>query len=623
MKIYFLYIIVALFLPMSIMSQTFTIKQLCEDSNTEMFGARAFNDDIYVINYENDSTAEINNERPFTNISIFDNCSLTDAELYSSKHKTNIPISSLKNDGPLSGSEDGKLLFFSNNSDSNLEFEMGIFYLKKSDSGWSESNSFPLNSPNYSCIHPFFDEASEKLYFASNMPGEQSTYSIYSIPFDGSSFGQYEIVSEIKSEYNELFPSIYEGDIYFTSDRKGGLGGMDVYLYANDSTHLLPYPLNSEYDDLAFTRLNERGAFLSSNRFDSGNKDQVFFVRIKESKQEGEDELIFSMNNIDVPTVNESSKSLFRNEEADTGNKNSGGYAINKINSSGLELMDEIDSIQNNLVNVSDEISENWTSFAEEIETLLFDEDISMVKEKIALEGEIRKLIKELNNASDYAERNRIMDVLKSKLEDYDENLANKLLPRLNEINEKYNTVDKSLSDLAQSEQIVKELSILNLRQKSAMSDMSLDEFSKANISLIEEMGISVNDFTDRKISKNTLEFIINQTETITFFFDFDSYNIRKSYNKTLLDFINMTQILENVEIQIEGHTDISGHPNYNMLLSKRRAQSIKRKLVRNGLDESIFKVKYFGITKPKYDNNTKDGRKKNRRVEIKLVVSN
>jgi outer membrane protein OmpA-like peptidoglycan-associated protein len=71
------------------------------------------------------------------------------------------------------------------------------------------------------------------------------------------------------------------------------------------------------------------------------------------------------------------------------------------------------------------------------------------------------------------------------------------------------------------------------------------------------------------------------------------------------------------LKISIEGHTDNVGGDEANQLLSESRAKSVLNALVSKGIDVSRLKYKGWGQSKPIADNNTKEGRAKNRRVEI------
>ncbi|WP_456382550.1 OmpA family protein [Hydrogenimonas sp.] len=70
----------------------------------------------------------------------------------------------------------------------------------------------------------------------------------------------------------------------------------------------------------------------------------------------------------------------------------------------------------------------------------------------------------------------------------------------------------------------------------------------------------------------------------------------------------------------LEGHTDSKGAAAYNMQLSKRRAEAVKKAIVERGVEASRLKVEAYGETRPIASNDTEEGRAKNRRVEVVLI---
>ncbi len=86
---------------------------------------------------------------------------------------------------------------------------------------------------------------------------------------------------------------------------------------------------------------------------------------------------------------------------------------------------------------------------------------------------------------------------------------------------------------------------------------------------------------------------------------------------------INLDKIAEvflefpDTELMLEGHTDSSGDDAYNMKLSIDRANSVAKYLQSKGVTASRMSSKGFGETAPRFDNATKEGQVKNRRVEI------
>ena len=102
--------------------------------------------------------------------------------------------------------------------------------------------------------------------------------------------------------------------------------------------------------------------------------------------------------------------------------------------------------------------------------------------------------------------------------------------------------------------------------------------------------------------------------------FDFDKSNVKPQYFELLN---NLKEFIEqnNYEVTIVGHTDSVGSNQYNFGLSRRRAESVKAKLLEFGLAENkIVGIEAMGEEQPVATNETKEGRAKNRRVEFKLV---
>jgi len=73
-------------------------------------------------------------------------------------------------------------------------------------------------------------------------------------------------------------------------------------------------------------------------------------------------------------------------------------------------------------------------------------------------------------------------------------------------------------------------------------------------------------------------------------------------------------------KLEISGHTDNIGDANFNLVLSKKRAEALKNYLIFKGVDANRLTTFYFGETQPLIDNTTLEGRKKNRRVEMKIT---
>ena len=104
-----------------------------------------------------------------------------------------------------------------------------------------------------------------------------------------------------------------------------------------------------------------------------------------------------------------------------------------------------------------------------------------------------------------------------------------------------------------------------------------------------------------------------------TFQFDSDSVNLTTEYRKkiyTMFEFLKDN----NDNILIKGYTDARGTKAYNKRLSIKRANIVKKYLIELGISNNRIKVQGMGEDNPIATNNTKDGRRMNRRVTIETI---
>jgi len=105
--------------------------------------------------------------------------------------------------------------------------------------------------------------------------------------------------------------------------------------------------------------------------------------------------------------------------------------------------------------------------------------------------------------------------------------------------------------------------------------------------------------------------------------FDFDKAEIKPEFEPILDEAARILKENPDVRVSIEGHTCSIGTDEYNQRLSERRAQSVLRYLVRKGIDPSRLKATGFGESRPIADNQTKEGRRLNRRAELIGLIQN
>ena len=99
--------------------------------------------------------------------------------------------------------------------------------------------------------------------------------------------------------------------------------------------------------------------------------------------------------------------------------------------------------------------------------------------------------------------------------------------------------------------------------------------------------------------------------------FEFDSAALKPEAKATLDAAATQLRSQPDVMYKISGHTDTSGPEAHNQQLSEQRAQSVQEYLVSKGVAASQLMATGFGESKPLVSNDTREGRMKNRRVEI------
>lgn len=95
---------------------------------------------------------------------------------------------------------------------------------------------------------------------------------------------------------------------------------------------------------------------------------------------------------------------------------------------------------------------------------------------------------------------------------------------------------------------------------------------------------------------------------------------IAKESFESLENLANLLKDKKDWKIKLDGHTDNVGKATDNLMLSKRRAEAVRFYLTQQGVDTDRILVKYYGQAKPIADNETLEGRQKNRRVEMKII---
>lgn len=195
-------------------------------------------------------------------------------------------LSSESDDGTPSVSHDFSMLYFTRcPKGKNEKLGCQIFMSRKSGLDWSSPQKIKIADDSVVVAHPAISPDNLTLYFASDMPGGYGEKDIWKVKRENEGADWSEPVNlgeDINTPGDEMFPYVHpDGTLYFSSNGRIGLGGLDIYKATQEETgrwmveNMKP-PINSSADDfgIVFEHETERGYF-SSNRKGRGN-DEIY-----------------------------------------------------------------------------------------------------------------------------------------------------------------------------------------------------------------------------------------------------------------------------------------------------------------------------------------------------------
>lgn len=195
-------------------------------------------------------------------------------------------------EGPATFTDDGVFMYFSKSresggvkrgSDGALHLDIYEARLYESQGRWVDLKPLAINSKDYSSTHPCISPDGQTLFFVSNKEDGFGGTDIYVSYKKGNAWGApVNLGTGINTPGNEMYPYLADdGTLYFASDSRSGLGGLDIYsaqfkegVWGNVKN--LGAPINSEGDDFSIC-LKDDGkiGFFASNRY--GNDDLFRF----------------------------------------------------------------------------------------------------------------------------------------------------------------------------------------------------------------------------------------------------------------------------------------------------------------------------------------------------------
>lgn len=442
------------------------------------------------------------------------------------------------NEGTPAFSKDGNTMVFARGNSGKSKDpspDVDLYISTKRDGNWSKPERLAISDSIGWDGSPAFSRDGKTLYFSSNRRGGKGGLDLYRAPMDNSGrFGRpINLGSTINTRGNEIFPYVSEdGKLYFSSDGHPSLGGLDLFVASRSGDEIqiehLGLPINSVGDDFGLFLADSTQGYFSSNRVGGKGDDDIYYFESTGSEDR-----------------------WWSNEIL--------------ISESGEAAKVALYHLRTQIVNARNK-------------------PIAKAKVGIKRNGEIQPV--QFSNAEGY------LDII-------DLNPADQI--SFNASKEKYLT--KRSEFLMDGREIPKQL------LKKELTDTTFDHKITLGVAEVgEELGAL---------------FDVNPI-----YYDLDKSNIRPDAAAELDKIVQVLKDNPGVSIELGSHTDARASASYNLKLSQRRADSAVKYIIEHGIEASRIKAKGYGETQ--LINGCSDGvdcseeaHQENRRTEFKITDLN
>ncbi len=577
-------------------------------------------------------------------------------------------INTMYHEGGMCFNKSGKLMWFtrdnyinySQNKALNGTLNLGIYKATLKGLKIQIIEPLSINSTEYSIGHPALSPDSSRLYFVSNMQGGYGGTDIYYCQLKN-----YNIVSEpinlgseINSAGNEMFPSFdSNGNLYFASDGRVGLGGLDMYIAKKENDSFLKptnfgYPVNTCSDDfgIVFFGDDSKGYFASNRKGGKGD-DDIYFLEIK--KKQIKTDSVIAQNNSQITnrTNNFYNSNKNRNDSLSI-NKNKDSIAIVLKNDENKKIKnDSLNNQKDITANLNDKSKTNLNS--QDKNKAIADKKREESKKEEERKAEVKK-IKARNDSLALVAKVEVKK--KEELKKIEELRKKEELEKITELKKKeeieknktkiptYWTINGKVFDKETGKVLPKsdiDFELPNTQPKRSITDsLGHFEFRIDSVTMVS-LKASAKKYFGLPVFIDSLDFkkgkVINKNlylEKISLnksfilsnvFYDYDKADIKAKAAKDLDELVRFLKENPAMVIEISSHTDSRGNSHYNKMLSQARALETAIYLIGRGIDTKRLITVGYGeehlLNNCGDDSNCSDEmHQRNRRTEFKIL---
>jgi outer membrane protein OmpA-like peptidoglycan-associated protein len=507
----------------------------------------------------------------------------------------------------------------------------GVYFGKIDQSGnIKESKPFKFNKHlAYGIMNPFVDKNTNRLYFASDMPGGLGGFDIYYSEFDDNlNFSApVNLGPLVNTPHNESHPSVYDDKFYFTSQGHIGLGGMDLFVGDNingivDNIRNMGLPYNSIRDDFYFIASSDGKSYISSDRKGGQGLDDIYTVKellkvLKILVEDCNGELITEfdthiVDNFENPVETE----LTKEGILIAGLNPESAYSL-KIGKKGY-----FGIIDNYLTAVGfegDTLVKRYKMAAIPYNSKLLTDNVYYDFDKSNIRESEKPTLERIGNMM--VENPHSVLYVSSHTDSRASNAYNEALSE-----RRAASVNHYLTSLGISPERIKlewfgEERLANdcgnglpcsesNHQLNRRSELTLIAFVDKDIEYELPDGIDdpcaivlhsdLPPYSEiGEITEKDLVSAGTSKELPTIYFDFDRSTLKPVQEKELDDVIRQMKSDTALNLIIEGHTDQRGSEVYNEYLSELRAKTVVDYLVKNGIDRNRIEYSFYGENLP------------------------
>ncbi len=541
------------------------------------------------------------------------------------------PISSLINnpghEASIGLSPDGQELYIYRDESTFLNPRDGNIYVSylKGDE-WTMPEKILINT-KYNENHASISADGQELFFTSDRPGGYGGMDIYlSRRLPNGQWGiPINLGPKINTSKDEISPFIHPDGVtlFFSSKGHNSMGGHDIFYAIRDENGEwntptnLGYPINTPNDDAFYvpTPDGTRAYYSSEQTGGIGRKD-LYMITLPKS----EEKLLTVMTGYITLGNNRLPENVTITVTDEQTQKVVGVYTPNSKTGKYLFILK---SGKRYLITVETDVFLPYTEVLDVSDSVAYQKiERAIMLEPINIKNVQREYYYHFKaNQTELSSEEGLTFVKIAKIMNYLPEFTaqiilpeNNVAPELNDI--RADIISENLTDKG-----VPLTRIQVVNKANDKSPIVLKLYIVANDS-VQLPKLTTKTEVELKTDIPELKEKERTPEKLTIFPIYFSFNkhICQTNEENLNNLVNWLKKNKKAKVEVIGYTDDIGSDDYNMKLSKRRAEYVKKQLMERGIDKNRITVVAMGKKNPVESNNTPEGRQYNRRVEFRIT---